>query len=47
MKVLLKEDVLNVGYAGEVHEVANGFGRNFLLPQGKAVMASPGMMKQA
>ncbi|MAT99700.1 MAG: 50S ribosomal protein L9 [Anaerolineaceae bacterium] len=47
MKVLLKEDVINVGYAGEVHDVSDGYGRNFLLPQGKAVMASPGMMKQA
>lgn len=47
MKVLLKEDVDNLGYAGEVHDVANGFGRNFLLPQGLAVLATPGMMKQA
>jgi large subunit ribosomal protein L9 len=47
MKVLLKEDVDNLGYAGEVHVVANGYGRNYLLPQGLAVIASPGMMKQA
>jgi large subunit ribosomal protein L9 len=47
MKVLLKEDVDNIGMAGEVHKVANGFGRNYLLPQGLAVMASPSMMKQA
>ena len=47
MKVLLKEDVENLGYAGEVHKVADGFGRNYLLPNGMAVMASPGMMKQA
>ncbi|WP_420628586.1 50S ribosomal protein L9 [Candidatus Leptofilum sp.] len=47
MKVLLKEDIENIGLAGEVHKVANGYGRNYLLPQGLAVVASPGMMKQA
>lgn len=47
MKVLLKEDVDNLGYAGEVHEVKSGFGRNFLIPQGLAVKATPGAMKQA
>ncbi len=47
MKVLLKEDVDNLGYAGEVHTVADGFGRNYLLPKGLAVKASPDVMKQA
>lgn len=47
MKVLLKEDVEKLGYAGEVHKVANGYGRNYLLPKGLAVMATPSMMKQA
>ncbi len=47
MKVLLKVDVHNIGYAGEVHSVADGYGRNYLLPQGLAVVASAGMMKQA
>ena len=47
MKVLLKEDIENIGLAGEVHKVADGFGRNYLLPQGMAVMASASMMKQA
>ena len=47
MKVLLKEDIENIGLAGEVHKVADGYGRNYLLPQGLAVVASPGMMKQA
>ena len=47
MKVLLKEDVDNLGYAGEVHTVADGFGRNFLLPKGMAVKATPDVMKQA
>ncbi len=47
MKVLLKEDVDHLGYAGEVKKVANGYGRNYLLPRGLAVIASAGAMKQA
>lgn len=47
MKVLLKEDVDNLGYAGEVYKVADGYGRNYLIPQGMAVVATPSMMKQA
>ncbi|MCL4804216.1 MAG: 50S ribosomal protein L9 [Anaerolineae bacterium] len=47
MKVLLKKDVDNLGYAGEVYTVADGFGRNYLLPKGLAVMATPDVMKQA
>jgi len=47
MKVLLREDVDNLGYAGEVLRVADGYGRNYLIPRGKAVMASPGVLKQA
>jgi large subunit ribosomal protein L9 len=47
MKVLLKQDIENIGFAGEVHKVSDGYGRNYLLPQGLAVVASPGMMKQA
>lgn len=47
MKVLLKEDVYNLGYAGEVHTVAAGYGRNYLIPQGLAVKATPSVLKQA
>ncbi len=47
MKVLLKEDVDNLGMAGEVYTVADGYGRNFLLPKGLAVKATPNVMKQA
>lgn len=47
MKVLLKEDVDNLGYAGEVYSVADGYGRNFLIPKGLAVLATPSVMKQA
>jgi large subunit ribosomal protein L9 len=47
MKVLLKQDVDNLGYAGEVYKVAPGYGRNYLIPQGLAVKASPNTLKQA
>lgn len=45
MKVILQETVANVGEAGEVVDVAGGFGRNFLIPQGKAVAATPRNVK--
>jgi len=47
MKVLLIKDVYKLGRAGEVKKVADGFGRNFLLPQKLAVLATAGAMKQA
>jgi len=47
MEVLLIQDVDNLGYAGDVKKVANGFGRNYLLPQNLAVLATPGALKQA
>jgi large subunit ribosomal protein L9 len=47
MKVLLIQDVDNVGYAGDVKSVADGYGRNFLMPQKLAVLATPGALKQA
>ena len=47
MKVLLKEDVENLGLAGEVHTVADGYGRNYLIPRGLVVKADLGAMKQA
>jgi large subunit ribosomal protein L9 len=46
MKVLLLKDVYKLGRAGDVKKVADGFGRNFLLPQGLAVLATPGALKQ-
>lgn len=39
MRVILTEDVPSLGYAGEIVNVKNGFGRNFLLPRNKAMMA--------
>jgi large subunit ribosomal protein L9 len=47
MKVLLIKDVYKLGRAGDVKRVADGFGRNFLLPQGLAVLATPGALKQS
>lgn len=47
MKVLLIKDVYKLGRAGDVKKVADGFGRNYLLPQGMAVLATPGALKQA
>ena len=47
MKVLLLKDVYKLGRAGDVKKVADGYGRNFLLPQGLAVLASAGALKQA
>jgi len=46
MKVILQESVAHLGEAGEVVEVADGFGRNFLIPQGKAVPATPREVKR-
>jgi len=46
MKVLLLEDVYKLGRAGDVKRVADGYGRNYLLPQGLAVLASTGALKQ-
>lgn len=47
MKVILLEDVKGVGKAGAVKDVKNGYGFNFLLPEGLAEMATPGALKQA
>jgi large subunit ribosomal protein L9 len=47
MKVLLIKDVYKLGRAGDVKKVADGYGRNFLLPQGFAVLATMGALKQA
>jgi len=46
MKVLLLKDVYKLGRAGDVKRVADGYGRNYLLPQGLAVLATAGALKQ-
>ena len=45
MKIILKEDVRNLGYKEDVVEVKDGYGRNYLIPTGKAVIASPSALK--
>ena len=47
MKVVLMKDVANLGSAGEVKEVADGYARNFLMPKGLATLATKGLIKQA
>lgn len=47
MKVLLIKDVYKLGRAGDVKKVADGYGRNYLIPQELAVLATPGALKQA
>jgi large subunit ribosomal protein L9 len=46
MKVLLIKDVYKLGRAGEVKRVAGGYGRNYLIPQGLAMLATPGALRQ-
>ena len=45
MKILLIKDVYKLGHAGDVKKVADGYGRNFLIPQGLGVLATPGALK--
>lgn len=45
MEVILKEDVTNLGYKNDIVKVKSGYGRNYLIPQGKAVIASPAARK--
>jgi large subunit ribosomal protein L9 len=46
MEVILRDHVENVGRRGEVVKVANGYGRNYLLPRKLALLATPGNLKQ-
>jgi len=45
MKVILKDDVLKLGYKDDVVEVKNGYGRNFLIPRGLAIIATSSSLK--
>ena len=45
MDIILKQDVDNLGDAGEMVSVKPGYGRNFLIPQGLAILATPSMKK--
>lgn len=46
MKLILKENITNLGYKDDVVEVKDGYGRNYLIPQGKAIIASNAALKQ-
>jgi large subunit ribosomal protein L9 len=45
MEVILKEDIVTLGYKDDIVDVKKGYARNFLIPQGKAVMASESAKK--
>ncbi len=45
MEIILKEDVVNLGYKNDIVNVKSGYGRNFLIPTGKAVIATPSAKK--
>ena len=45
MEIILKEDVINLGYKNDIVNVKAGYGRNYLIPTGKAVIASPSAKK--
>lgn len=46
MKVVLLEDIAGTGRAGEIKEVSKGYAKNFLLPRGLALIATPAVTKQ-
>jgi large subunit ribosomal protein L9 len=46
VKLILREDVLGLGHAGDVVDVRPGYARNFLVPEGKAVLASEGRLRE-
>ena len=45
MDIILKEDVTNLGYKGDIIDVKPGYARNYLIPTGKAIIASAGAKK--
>ena len=47
MRVVLRTDVDGVGKKGDILEVSDGFARNFLVPKGRAILATPGVRAQA
>ena len=47
MEILLKKDVTGVGRAGDIKKVADGYARNYLIPQGLAIASSSGATKQS
>ena len=45
MEIILKEDIVGLGYRNDIVDVKRGYGRNYLIPQGKGVIASPSARK--
>ena len=45
MELILKKDVENLGFADDIVQVKNGYGRNYLIPNGHAVLATPSAKK--
>ncbi len=45
MELILKEDIIGLGYKNDIVKVKNGYGRNYLIPTGKAIVASPSARK--
>ncbi len=45
MEIILKEDIIGLGYKNDIVNVKAGYGRNYLLPTGKAIMATPSAKK--
>ena len=46
MEIILKEDIIGLGYKNDIVNVKNGYGRNYLIPTGKGVIASDSAKKQ-
>ncbi len=46
MEIILKQDIIGLGYKNDIVNVKSGYGRNYLIPTGKAVIASPSAKKQ-
>lgn len=46
MKIILKENVAGLGYKDDIVEVKDGYGRNYLIPTGKAIVATPSALKR-
>ena len=45
MEIILKEDIIGLGYKNDIVDVKSGYGRNYLIPTGKAVIASDSAKK--
>jgi len=45
MEIILLEDIINLGYKDDVVKVKNGYGRNYLIPQRKAILSTPSAKK--